>query len=287
LFDAELSQCHAANFEFSTLAAAYIANIDFMGHAWLVQNTGGIFPSEYLINFKCAIGGLAFATPTAEVYKLLASNKVFARALTDRADDSQSRERMVEWVCLAYLWGDEALDSEVFGSLFNANGQADDLETASSFFWQLRAETLQPLQIEKILVFWSACIDWAHRQKMKPARLLSSLSHLAFYFQTLDERNKSLLLAVAHFVHADYNTDNLIKELSRLVDTNPSGVVDVLRQILEGGTPDFDLDGKLKELITKLASLGYRDDAIRFVEKLRRTLPGMLEFYKDLVSTHT
>jgi hypothetical protein len=55
----------------------------------------------------------------------------------------------------------------------------------------------------------------------------------------------------------------------------------------EIGTPDFDLDDKLKELIKKLASLGYRGDAIRFVEKLRRTLPGMLEFYKNLVSTNT
>jgi hypothetical protein len=110
---------------------------------------------------------------------------------------------------------------------------------------------------------------------------------LASYFQTLDERNKSLLLAVAPFVHSDYNTDNLVEELSRLVESNPSGVVEILDRVLEGGTPDFDLDDKLKELIKKLASLGYRGDAIRFVEKLRRTLPGMLEFYKNLVSTNT
>jgi hypothetical protein len=53
--------------------------------------------------------------------------------------------------------------------------------------------------------------------------------------------------------------------------------------MLEGGTPDFDLDDNLKKLIIKLASLGHRVDAIRFVEKLRRTLPGMLELYQELV----
>jgi hypothetical protein len=220
------------------------------------------------------------------VYKLLASNNVFARALTDRSDESRSRERMVEWVCLAYLWGDEALNSGLFQSLFNESGPADDLETASGFFWEVRDEKLEPAQVERILEFWASCIQWARRQKTQPARLLSSLSHLASYFQTLDERNKSLLLAVAPFVHSDY-TDNLVEELSRLVESNPSGVVEILDRVLEGGTPDFDLDDKLKELIKKLASLGYRGDAIRFVEKLRRTLPGMLEFYKNLVSTNT
>jgi hypothetical protein len=271
LFDAELAQCRDSNFEFSTLAATYIANIDFMSHIWLVENVGRLFPTEYPVNFKCAVGGLAFATPTAVVYKLLASKNVFARALTDRSDESRSRERMVEWICLAYLWGDESLDSEVFGSLFNANGQADDLETASGFFWQVREDELEPAQVERIVEFWTECVEWAHRQKNQPAQLLSSLSHLTSYFQTLDERNKGLLLSVAPFVHTNYNTDSLVEELSRLVDTNPVGVVEVLGRMLEGGTPDFDLDDKLKGLIRKLASLGYRDDAIRFAEKLRRT----------------
>ena len=160
-----------------------------------------------------------------------------------------------------------------------------DLRTRAA--WQVRGDKLEPTQVERILEFWAACIEWARPLKVPPARLLSSLSHLASYFQTLDERNKGLLLAVAPFVHSDYNTDNLVEELSRLVDTNPVGVVEVLGRLLEGGTPDFDLDDKLKKLIKKLASLGYRGDAIRFAEKLRRTLPGMLQFYKDLVSTNT
>ncbi len=287
LFDAEMVQCRNDNFEFSTLAATYIANIDFMSHSWLVENVGRMFPTEYLVNFKCAVGGLAFATPTDAIYKLLASQDVFMRALTDREDESRSREKMVEWVCLAYLWGDETLNSEVFKYLFNDKGDDDDLRIASVFFWQVRGDKLEPAQVERILQFWAACIDWARIQKNQPAQLLSSLSHLVSYFEALDERNKGLLLAVAPYVHSDYNTDSLIEELSRFVDNNPAGIVEVLGRLLESGTPDFDLDDKLKKLIKRLASLGYRADAIGFVEKLRRTLPGMLELYKELVSANT
>ena len=287
LFDAEIAQCRDGNFEFSTLAATYIANIDFMSHTWLVENVSRMFSTEYLVNFKCAVGGLAFATPTQTIYKLLASNNVFMRALANSKDESYSREKMVEWVCLAYLWGDETLNSEVFKYLFNDKGDAEDLRTASVFFWQVRGDKLEAPQVERILLFWAACIEWARNQKNQPTQLLSSLSRLASYFKTLDERNKQLLLAVAPFVHSDYNTDSLIEELGRFVETSPGEVVEVLSRLLESGTPDFDLDNKLKSIIEKLAASGYRADAIRFVEKLRRTLPGMLEFYKDLISANT
>jgi hypothetical protein len=262
LFDTEINQCRNDNYEFSTLAATYIANIDFMSHAWLVKNVERLFPTEYPQNFKCALGGLAFATPTEPIYKLLAENNVFARALADTDDDSRSREKMVEWVCLAYLWGGEALNSDVFKFLFNDRGNADDLRTGSVFFWQVRGDKLEVPQVERIMQFWAACIEWARKQKATPTSLLSSLSHLSSYFETLTDRNKKLLLAVAPYVHSDYNTDSLIEQLARFVDTNPAGVVEVIGALLEGGTPDFDLDDKLKNIIKKLAAAGYRADAL-------------------------
>jgi hypothetical protein len=55
--------------------------------------------------------------------------------------------------------------------------------------------------------------------------------------------------------------------------------------MLESSSPNFDLDDKLKTLIEKLASLGLRAEAIRCTEKVRRTLPGMLDLYKKLVAS--
>jgi hypothetical protein len=44
-FDAEIAKCRNANYDFSTLSASYIANLDFMSHEWLVDNVVALFPA--------------------------------------------------------------------------------------------------------------------------------------------------------------------------------------------------------------------------------------------------
>jgi hypothetical protein len=78
-FDAEIAKCRNANFEFSTLSASYIANLDYMSHDWLAANVKRLFPSEFPVNFKVALGGLAYATPTRPIYQLLSANGVFEK----------------------------------------------------------------------------------------------------------------------------------------------------------------------------------------------------------------
>jgi hypothetical protein len=56
--------------------------------------------------------------------------------------------------------------------------------------------------------------------------------------------------------------------------------------MLDASAPTYDLDNKLKNLIEKLAEHGLRDEAIRCTEKVRRTLPGMLDLYKKLVAVN-
>jgi hypothetical protein len=65
---------------------------------------------------------------------------------------------------------------------------------------------------------------------------------------------------------------------------DPPGVAALLERMLDSGAPNFDLDDKLKKLIERLANLGLRAEAIRCTEKVRRTLPGMLDLYKKLVA---
>jgi hypothetical protein len=113
--------------------------------------------------------------------------------------------------------------------------------------------------------------------------LFSRLAQLSSYLKAIDDRGKQLLLAVAPHVNADFHGDYLIGELSRLIDTNPEAVSQILEKMLETYAPNFDMDDKLKNLIQKLAELGFRAEAIRSAEKLRSSLPGMLDLYKMLV----
>jgi hypothetical protein len=81
-----------------------------MRREWLVANVKRLFPIEYPINFKAALGGLAYATPIQVIYALLSSAGVLEAALNAELEDSHSRERITEWIALAYLWGDETLE---------------------------------------------------------------------------------------------------------------------------------------------------------------------------------
>ena len=114
VFDSELSKCRGKNFEFSTLAGAYLANIEYLNAEWLRQNFERIFPADFPDNFFCAVAGLSYAPASRSIFQLLTSHGVLDRALTIDLRERSVRERLVERIALAYLWGDEQLDSPRF-----------------------------------------------------------------------------------------------------------------------------------------------------------------------------
>jgi len=115
---------------------------------------------------------------------------------------------------------------------------------------------------------------------------MARLSRLSSFVKTLDDDAKKLLLGVVPYVHNDYATDKMVEELSRLVDGNPTGAAEILERMLDASAPTFDLDDKLKKLLERLWTLGLRAEAIRCTEKVRRTLPGMLDLYKRFVAAN-
>jgi hypothetical protein len=280
VFDAEIAKCRNANFEFSTLSASYVANLEFMSHEWLVANVKRLFPVEYPANFKAALGGLAYATPTRPIYHLLATNRILEAGFRTKLEDRHSREKIVQWICLAYLWGDESLTSPLMNQIFA--GSIDDLQEAAEFFWRVHGEKLTPDHVERVLAFWEKALEWAKGQDKVPETLLAPLARLAPFLTTLDERAKALLLAVVPYVHSDYATNDMVEELDRLADTDPAATAEVLERMFEASTPNFDMDDNIKKLLRKLYDKGYHAEVLRCVERLRKTLLGMLEFYKTL-----
>jgi hypothetical protein len=79
-FDQQLEMAKNANFEFSTLISRYIANLDYLSADWLEANITRVFDREFPDNFRCALGGLPYATLTRRVYRLLADNGVVSAA---------------------------------------------------------------------------------------------------------------------------------------------------------------------------------------------------------------
>lgn len=202
------------------------------------------------------------------------------RALRLSLKGRQSRERIIERIALAYLWGDELLDSPRFSYLFESC-RFEDLEDAISFFSSIRGQELTVDQIERILYFWEKCVVWAQTLPNPPKSLLSALSRLIRYVTTFGDREIRLLMAVAPHVKVGYNADNFIEELDRLIEEDPAKVSSVLGKVLEAYEPDYDYEDRLKKLLIKLAESGRREDVLLYADRIRK-LPGIDQLFKQL-----
>ena len=171
----------------------------------------------------------------------------------------------------------------LFRSYLFQSESLEDLEDASGWFWSIRKEQLSPEQIDRILKFFDRCISWSRDLTSPPAKLLSGLSRLSYYLQTLTNKETNWLLAVAPYVKVNHNYNFFLEELDRLADVYPAAVSLVLKAYLNSYVPDYDFEDRLKKILTKLAQHDRRDDAIALADQLSR-LPGMIQLYSELKS---
>ncbi len=280
VFDEELSKCTDTNYEFSTLAGAYLSNLEYVSSEWLKANFGEIFPQAFQTNFLCAVDGLTYCSTTRSIYGLLVEHEVLDRALQLDFKRQEVRKRLVERIALAYLWGDEQLDSPRFAFMFE-KGLVEDLKDVSDFFWSVREQELSDDQIRRVLEFWVHCATKVRSLSEPPVQLMSSLSRLSGFVQTLSGKEMDLMLDVAPFVSVAHNADDFIEELDRLLEEYPSEVSSLLGKVLENYKPSYDYQDRLKNLLTRLAGNGKRDDALRFTDQLRY-LSGFNQLFKTL-----
>jgi hypothetical protein len=283
-FERELDKCKDGNYEMSTLSGSYIANLDYLNRDWLIANVEKIFPDDYPMNFTCAVDGMAYAAEHRSVYQLLTDKEIIDKALRLKLKGHHSREKLIQRIALAYLWGDEGLDGPRFSFLFGSNA-VSDLEEVGDFFWSVSSQKLRAEQVTRILDFWNRCVEWSQTLDEPPAALLSSLSKLACYVKDIGDREKGWLLAVSPYVHVGHDADRFIEELERLADTYPKETGAILGRVLETYKPVFDFEDKLKFLIRKIAAAGggERSAAISYADKLcQLRLKGMCELFREL-----
>ena len=209
---------------------------------------------------------------------LLPSGWDLIRILVKRGDRIAVMERLM----LGYLWEEESLESSRFSYLFKS-ARPEDFQWIHMFFRSIRGEALKPEQVERIVAYWRYCVTWAEQQADRPTWLLSGLSVLTSFLTTA-EGCRDLLLAVAPHVSVHHEIYEFIRELNRLVEESPAEVRDTLASFIETHQPFYDYEGRMRALIARLAELEYREDAIRFCEKLR-SMAGMETLFNELTLT--
>lgn len=284
-FDAEIAQCRNANYEFSTLAAAYLNQLRYLSPEWISQNFSAIFPLEFPANCLCALGGLAFSQPTGIVYEDLTKHGVLAWALRQEISGSVARKSLLQRIGLAYLVGRELLDGRHLDTLFDIKHEADLVEIAS-YFLSVSNQKLESAHIEKILAFWNRCVEWSEGLERAPASLLSALGTLGCYLSKIRQREHTLLAAVAPFVAVNHNADRFLETLERLAHDYPEIICDVFERMLSTYKPSYDFRGRIKSIIAALSQHEpTRQQSLEFANQLSDYMPGMLELYRRLTDT--
>ena len=278
--DRQLDQCAGTNFEFSTLCGTHIRNLQFLDAGWLNERVRDIFPVKHPGNFRSALAGLAYAAVNPSTYQILRDTGIMDGALRLELKSRYSREKLLETLALAYLWGEETLESPRFKHLFT-DRRTEDFESINHFLPTIRDSSLDSEQVERVVDYWRRCVDWTRSLSETPANLLSSLSGLTVFLTTADG-NLDLLIPVAAHVHVHRNAYEFVRELNRLVKVSPCAVRTVVGEFIDTHEPFYDYKNEMQTLVRALAERGFRKDAIDFCNKLR-SMPSMEALYKELM----
>ncbi len=281
IFDGELSKCVGSNFEFSTLAAMYISNLFYLSADWVRENVHRLFPKAYPENLLCAAGGLAYARATRQTYLLLSDAQLVEPILDVTSVDSTERENIIERIGLAYIWGDEALNSLIFIKLFEER-KLDDLRTLTDYFASVSNQQLEVEQKERIRQYWRHLVDWTNSLDPKPGQLMAHLARLVCYLEDVSEADGKRIVSVSAHLDGDaFHQTKFFEELVRLAPQYPKLVGAVVESVAEHRNHFSDYEGHLKKSLRIIAELGERDVAIRLADRMRE-MRGMPELFYEL-----
>lgn len=143
VFNKELSLCTNANFDVSALFGQYLAHFLYLSEKWTAENVNRIFPHrDYRRSFLAAISGLTYCNGAhRKIYSLLEPEGVFRAALSDIEVRSSVREKLLQRIALALMWGDEPLDAGILQELMDRE-QLDDIACMVSFIGRVHDNTV-------------------------------------------------------------------------------------------------------------------------------------------------
>jgi hypothetical protein len=281
VFEAEIHVCKNANFEMSTLCGMHLAQLLYIDATWVDEWMPVLFPVATRDNFSSAVAGVAYTANSWQVYELLVKHGVVEEALRRRDLPGRStRESILGRMAAAFAHGKEDLESTRFALLF-AEGQADDIQTVARTLAVFASGDDRGRYRDRIITFWHRSVEWSRERPNASDDVLATLAHFSTVLDRIDETTKPLVLAAAQHIDVGIDVYGLVDSLVRFADTDPDGVIEVLRAAVTARRPTFDYEGKLRGLLTQLVAKGKGAEVFSLLDAVGQ-VPGMTEFYKQL-----
>jgi hypothetical protein len=283
--DEELNRCKDGHaLESSTLFASYLAQLMYADPQWVTDNAARMFPFDHPANVLAALAGLSFANATPRVYAALKGADVPRRALNFDELKGSAREHLIERVALAYIWGDETLESHVISEMFS-DSRVDDLMELASTVARWSDEKLKPEQTTRAKELAKALVAFGTREPVARKKLLAAASRFIGFVRKPADDDMPWLLSVAPYAHESHGDDDFLEALDEIVTEDAQKALEIFKVFMRDYTLGYDYRDRLQGLVRKLDSAGFHAPAIAVVNQLVKSGggPKWVELYKELV----
>jgi hypothetical protein len=267
------------NSEFIAITASMLPQLLYLNEQWVDNNIEQIFDTTDE-RFHAAIVGFSYVNLfQKELYKVLRAKGILAVALAREFKESHVREKVLQFIGVAYLEGDEELSDQqgLFRKVVDASVE-QDLAELVGFFWMQRGDLGKDRGIaNRILAFWEYCHRLLRNREPQFPKLFSKFCVLAEYLPDLNANNAPLLIQAVPYVDEEYNSTFLLKELHRLIPTNPVLGAAIVLEMMKKYRPRYE-DADFVKLVEILYQLGQKAVADE-VCNLTKDFPKIREIY--------
>lgn len=287
LLDQELDGCvQGQRLESSTLFGSFLSQLIYMNGSWVRANIASIFPAEHVQNFVSAISGLAFANYNVSTYVALQSAEIPRLALGMDEISGSRRERLLERIALAYMWGTEALDSVLMLEMFEPH-RLEDLTELVSTVARWADESLGQEHIDRARSLASTVVNALATEPERGKQLLSAASKFIGYLPVITDEDMTWLAPSAKWAHLGYSGDSFLEQLDKHATSESEKVMELLKAFLESYELSNDFRGRLHSIIRKLNSAGLHLKSIAIVSAVIEKGAGSqwLDLYKEISGT--
>ncbi len=282
--EAELAGCtDGRRLESSTLFCTYFAQMHYVDIAWVRANMERLFPFDKEANLACAIVGLAYANFSPRVYESLKGSDVPRKALSLVSLRASARERLIERIAAAYLWGQEELDSPCIAEMFSPDRLDDVVELVATAVRWSRSK-LKDEHVQRVKILARRSVAFGMEDPKNRTNLLAIASR---FIQFVDSPEDEIgwLVPVARYAHQSHWESEFLDTLAEFVDRDPEPAKQLLYAFLEDYRFSYDYRDKLKTVIRKLHAAGLRQDALKILSSVveKGAGPSWTALYNELL----
>jgi hypothetical protein len=263
--DAELAGCTSGrHLETSTLLGCYLAQMHYVDEAWVSGNMDRIFPFSHHDNLLCALAGLSFANSSPRVYQLLKDGDIPWKALRLDSLKGSARERLIERLAIAYLWGQEELESPCIRELFTED-HLDDLTKLVTTTVRWSKSKLKSEQVQRIKDLARKSVMFGADEPKSRQRLLAAASRFISFLDMPNEEDMVWLVPVARYAHQSHWGSDFVEALARIAAKDAKQAKVLLEAFLENYQFSHDYRERLKSVVQAIYAAGLRVDAMKAV----------------------